>query len=85
MTSDVTVVNQGNAMTERNLQSPVWHEGMTLDPHHFQQWDRHQRYELAMRVRALQPLGWGFLALDIDREALANGQFSLRAVLPGSL
>ncbi len=36
------------------------------------------RYELNQRARALQPLAWGFLSLDIDRETLANGQFSLR-------
>lgn len=52
---------------------------MTLDPHHFQQWDRHQRHELTMRARAILPLAWGFLSLDIDRDTLANGQLSLRS------
>jgi type VI secretion system protein ImpJ len=66
-------------MTVRNRQSPAWYEGMTLDPHHFQQWDRHHRYEMHMRARSVLPLDWGFLGLDIDRETLANGQFSLRA------
>lgn len=66
-------------MTVRNRQSPAWYEGMTLDPHHFQQLVRHYRYEFQMRARSVQPLDWGFTTLDIDRESLANGQFSLRA------
>jgi type VI secretion system protein ImpJ len=66
-------------MIVRNRQSPAWYEGMTLDPHHFQQWDRYHRFELDMRIRSIMPLAWGFAALDIDREALANGQISLRS------
>ena len=66
-------------MIARNRQSPVWYEGMTLDPHHFQQWDRHHRFELDMRTRSIMPLAWGFAALDIDREALTNGQIRLRS------
>lgn len=52
---------------------------MTLDPHHFQQWDRNHRFEMDMRIRSVMPLAWGFAALDIDREALANGQIRLRS------
>jgi len=52
---------------------------MTLDPHHFQQWERHHQFALDMRIRSLMPLAWGFTALDVDREALANGQMSLRS------
>ncbi len=66
-------------MIARNRQSPAWYEGMTLDPHHFQQWERHHQFELDMHIRSVMPLGWGFTALDIDREALANGQLSLRS------
>jgi type VI secretion system protein ImpJ len=66
-------------MTSRNRQSPAWYEGMTLDPHHFQQWERHHRFDLDMRIRSLMPLAWGFAALDLDREALANGQVRLRS------
>ncbi|RPH36197.1 type VI secretion system baseplate subunit TssK, partial [bacterium] len=70
---------ENNVMIVRNRQSPAWYEGMTLDPHHFQQWDRHHRFELDIRIRSIMPLAWGFAALDVDREALANGQISLRS------
>lgn len=66
-------------MIAKNRQSPAWFEGMTLDPHHFQQWDRHHRFELDMRIRSMMPLAWGFATLDVDREALANGQIRLRS------
>ncbi len=66
-------------MIVRNRQSPAWYEGMTLDPHHFQQWDRHHQFDLDMRIRSIMPLAWGFVALDVDREALTNGQISLRS------
>ena len=57
----------------------VWYEGMTLDPHHFQQWDRFHRDSLNARFRSLAPYDWGLTRLDIDTDALTNGQVSLRA------
>ncbi len=59
-------------------QRVVWFEGMNLDPHHFQQWDRHFRFLLDHRVGAIEPHDWGLLEIDIDREALLNGRFSLQ-------
>ena len=56
----------------------VWFEGMTLDPHHFQQQDRFARMVVDARVRAAHPFPWGISDLDIDRDALANGVFLLR-------
>lgn len=53
----------------------VWFEGMTLDPHHFQQWDRYHRSTLEARVGALSPFHYGLTGLEIDRERLANGEF----------
>lgn len=67
---------------------PVWFEGMTLDPHHFQQWDRHQKYVLDRRVRACTPYGWGLTDLDIDHERLRGGEFvvtACRGILPDGL
>jgi type VI secretion system protein ImpJ len=55
----------------------VWFEGMTLDPHHFQQWDRYQQNALKSRIRAIAPYDWGLSELEIDRERLANGEFSV--------
>ncbi len=66
----------------------IWYEGMTLDPHHFQQWDRYQRDTLNGRLRALAPFDWGLLELQIDRETLANGVFKINqcnGVMPDGL
>lgn len=51
---------------------------MTLDPHHFQQWDRYNRYVVNKRLRSIHPNDWGFVTLDVDRESLTNGLFNLR-------
>lgn len=56
----------------------VWFEGMTLDPHHLQQWDRYQQSAANARIHALAPYDWGFTHVDIDREALENGEFVLQ-------
>ena len=55
----------------------VWYEGMTLDPHHLQQWDRYHRDVLNARVGAMMRHGWGVTALSIDEERLANGEVAL--------
>lgn len=55
----------------------LWYEGMTLDPHHFQQWDRFHQSTLNYRIRSLEPYYWGVSALSIEKEALANGMMKL--------
>lgn len=60
------------------LQRPIWYEGMTLDPHHFQQWDRYFRSLVNSRVRSIAPFDWGLMAVDLDAEALANGKVVVR-------
>jgi len=55
----------------------VWYEGMHLDPHHFQQWDRTQKFLLNFRIRSLKPYDWGLIDLAVDKEALVNGQFNI--------
>lgn len=60
-----------------NRQKVIWFEGMCLDPHHFQQWDRHHRFLQDSAMRAAIPYAWGISELSIDKEALANGQFIL--------
>ncbi len=52
----------------------VWFEGMTLDPHHFQQWDRYIQGTLNARVRALSRFDWGIFELEIHRDRLTNGE-----------
>lgn len=51
----------------------TWSEGMALDPHHFQQWDRYHLALLHARVRAVAPHGWGLTELQVDEAAVANG------------
>jgi len=62
-----------------NHSKVLWLEGMTLDPHHFQQWDRFQTDYIQTRVRALNRNHWGFLSLEIDEDRLRNGEFALAA------
>jgi len=54
-------------------QKVLWNEGLFLTPHHFQQWDRHIEAEVWHRLRAIQPLSYGFTDLKIDEDALAVG------------
>lgn len=66
----------------------LWHEGMFLGPQHFQQSERVAQDRQAQVVRSLQPLGYGFTALGVDRSALARGEFSLlscEGILPDGL
>lgn len=72
----------------RDRKKLVWFEGMTLDPHHFQQWDRYRQGVLQARFQAIAPDGWGFVELDIDEERLSNGELALTsctAVMPDGL
>ena len=55
----------------------IWFEGMNLDPHHFQQWDRYYKEVLNDRFRSIAHFDWGFLDVVVDKEALVNGQVSL--------
>ena len=55
----------------------IWSEGMFLTPHHIQQWDLYQAGTLNSRLRSLIPYDWGFSELSIDRDGLANGNFTL--------
>ena len=55
----------------------TWSEGMALDPHHFQQWDRYHLALLNARVRSVAPNAWGLTELQVDEEAVANGTFRL--------
>lgn len=66
----------------------VWNEGMLLTPHHFQQWDNYHEESLNSRVRSIQPFEYGVLDLQVNQEAIANGNFQItnfRGVLPDGL
>jgi type VI secretion system protein ImpJ len=66
----------------------IWYEGMNLDPHHFQQWDRYHKSTLDFRIRSITHYNWGLLEIAIDEDSLINGQFSLlrcKGVTPDGL
>ncbi|MEZ5306132.1 MAG: type VI secretion system baseplate subunit TssK [Pyrinomonadaceae bacterium] len=66
----------------------VWNEGMLLTPHHFQQWDNYYEELLNSRFRSSAPFEYGVLNLQINREAISNGDFQIsncHAILPDGL
>lgn len=66
----------------------VWNEGMLLTPHHFQQWDNYHEELLNSRVRSVLPFEYGVIDLQVNNEAIANGNFQIincHAVLPDGL
>lgn len=56
----------------------IWLEGMVLSPHHLQQSDQLADLGLNSRLQFLSPFYYGLASLEIDRDALDNGFFSLR-------
>jgi type VI secretion system protein ImpJ len=66
----------------------LWNEGMLLAPHHFQQWDNYYEELLSSRLASVMPYEWGILDLQVNSEAIANGNFDLlrcRAMMPDGL
>jgi type VI secretion system protein ImpJ len=66
----------------------VWNEGMLLTPHHFQQWDNYFEDQLSSRVNSTMQYSYGVLDLQVNNEAIANGNFQLTncyAVMPDGL
>lgn len=59
------------------LSRVVWSEGMYLAPHHFQTQSRHVEDSLTFLANSLWNEPWGFLRLDLDARAIANGTISL--------
>ena len=57
----------------------LWTEGLFLQPHHFQQADRHTEALVAGLARRVAPYAWGVGALEIDTDVLKAGQFALRS------
>lgn len=61
-------------------QSIFWHQGLFLQPQHFQQMEMHQQYCREPLVRMLNPYPWGFESLDISDSALGNRVVEVRAL-----
>lgn len=70
------------------FQKTVWFEGMKLDPHHFQQADRYNSYNLNSRISFINSNLWGIKELQFDNAALAGGTFGLikgKGIMPDGL
>jgi len=66
----------------------VWNEGMLLTPHHFQQWDNYHEELLNSRLRSLIQYDYGVLELQVNNEAIVNGNFQIsncRGIMPDGL
>lgn len=61
---------------------------MLLTPHHFQQWDNYFEELLNTNLRSLVPYDYGILDLQVNNEAIANGNFQIsncHALMPDGL
>ncbi|WP_298272467.1 type VI secretion system baseplate subunit TssK [Geobacter sp.] len=56
-----------------------WHQGLFLQPHHFQQLDLSVQGRLAPLFSHLHPHFWGVGELDIEESALGTRVFSIRS------
>ena len=63
----------------RQLQPVIWAKGTFLTPNHLQLQDLFLESLLAFRWDALNFRPWGLLSLDVDREALAGGYFTIQS------
>ncbi|MCO4787390.1 MAG: type VI secretion system baseplate subunit TssK, partial [Marinomonas atlantica] len=69
-----------------NTNKPLyWHQGLFLQPNHFQYQDSYNEFIQSVIRRTVVPLAWGVANLDVDTSSLVAGQVSfkmLRALLP---
>jgi len=65
-------------MTQSLHQPLFWHQGLFLQPHHFQYQDAWTTDHLARQWDLSVPWNWGVAGLHVDETALAARQFSLK-------
>lgn len=61
----------------RQLHGVLWTKGTLLTPQHLQIQDRYLQDVMHFKLSSTLFRPWGFQRLDVDREALAGGSFSL--------
>ncbi len=61
----------------RQLQPVIWSKGTFLTPQHLQTRDRFVESSLQFRLEGLNFRPWGFLELEVNQEALTEGNFAL--------
>jgi type VI secretion system protein ImpJ len=59
------------------MQKVLWTKGVLLSPQHLQMQDRYIEETIGFQLSSLAFYPWGFSSLQIDRDALAGGLFSL--------
>lgn len=72
----------------RQLQPVVWAKGTFLTPNHLQCQDQYLESILQFRLDALNFRPWGLLSVQVDREALVGGYFTVQTasgILPDGL
>jgi type VI secretion system protein ImpJ len=74
-------------MSINNKVTPAiqWHEGMLLEPHHFQQNDLRYGQLLAQIYKSVSPFGWGVEDISMDPVVLVGGLIrinQLKAIMP---
>jgi len=61
-----------------NINRPIfWHQGLFLQPHHFQQLELYVQSLMMPYHRFIQPHLWGIGDLEIQESSLGNGSFHL--------
>jgi len=61
-----------------NTNRPLfWHQGLFLQPHHFQQFDLYVQSLMTPYHRFIQPYLWGIGDMEIQESTLQNGSFHL--------
>ncbi len=61
-----------------NMNRPLfWHQGLFLQPHHFQQLDLYIQSLMTPYHRFIQPYLWGIGDMEIQESTLQNGSFHL--------
>jgi len=61
-------------------QSIFWHQGLFLQPQHFQQMELHQQFSRAPLMRMLNPYPWGVEHFEVAEPALGNRMAEVRAL-----
>lgn len=61
-------------------QSIYWHQGMFLQPQHFQHLEMHQQFGRQPLARLAQPHPWGLERIEVAESALANRMIELRQI-----
>lgn len=57
----------------------IWHDGMPLQPSHFQQQARHVKYLFDSKLALTSQHLWGFSELSLDMDLLSIGKLGIRS------